>query len=87
MFLPNAGKAFLHHVLGLLAVAEAGEREAEKPVGILLHALVVLTSVHRYNGNTDLCRKSYIFAEKKQFNSSTIINSTIIATFAKNYNP
>ena len=43
---PNAGKALLHHVLGLLAVAEAREREAEKPVGIKLHALVVLTSVH-----------------------------------------
>ena len=33
-FLPYAGKALLHHVLGLFAVAEACEREAEKPVGI-----------------------------------------------------
>ena len=33
-FFPNAGKALLHHVLGLFAVAEAREREAEKPVGI-----------------------------------------------------
>jgi hypothetical protein len=56
---PNAGKAFLHHVLGLFAVAEARECEAEKPIGVLLHASVELGSVHRDIGNTEKGRKSY----------------------------
>ena len=32
-FFPNTGKALLHHILGLLAIAEARKCKAEKPIG------------------------------------------------------